>query len=438
MTLRDGTKLAANVYKPAGKGPWPVILSRTPYLKDGRATDETPDPGPGLAKQAKRYTDAGYVFVLQDVRGKGRSEGFYAAFENDIEDGYDAVEWVAAQPWSNGKVGMTGGSALGITANSAAMANPPHLVTAYVVVAPADRLTYSYPGGVLKDKDTIGWLSQQGASEAQLDQVRRRALDDVSWNRVAMTTNRRYIDIPIFNVGGWYDIFNGGTVENFEWLQNHGAKGARGCPEADDGPLRPRPALRRPGVPRRPGADGRRPGDPLVRLLAEGPGQRDHGRAAGQLLHDGLGEEGGAVAQEPAAHLGQLAARQPPRPLLPHRRQGPDDHGSDRRRGEDRLPVRPREARADLRRRQPHLRARPHGPACGRPAAGLSALPDPGAREGRRHRRPGFRGALGRHRRAGHRLHGQAGGRLSRRLRGPRPRRPPSAPATATAACRTR
>ncbi|MEW5686359.1 MAG: CocE/NonD family hydrolase [Pseudomonadota bacterium] len=237
MTLRDGVKLAANVYKPAGKGPWPVVMARTPYLKDGAVTKDTPKPGENMAKQARRYTDAGYVYVVQDVRGKGRSQGFYAAFENDIEDGYDAVEWAAAQPWSNGKVGMTGGSALGITANSAAMAAPPHLVAAYVIVAPADRLTYSYPGGVLKEKDSLGWLKQQGASDELLNQVRRRALDDVSWNRVAMTTNRKYIRIPIYNVGGWYDIFNGGTVENFEFLQNQGAAGARGNQKLMMGPF---------------------------------------------------------------------------------------------------------------------------------------------------------------------------------------------------------
>jgi predicted acyl esterase len=241
MTLRDGVKLAANVFKPAGQGPWPVVLSRTPYLKDGRIDREKDPKGAkareNLAKQAKRYTDAGYVFVLQDVRGKGRSQGFYAAFENDIEDGYDAVEWAAAQPWSNGRVGMTGGSALGITANSAALAAPPHLAAAYVVVAPADRLSYSYPGGVLKDKDTIGWLRQQGTSEAVLDRTRTRALDDVSWNRVAMTTNRKYIDIPIYNVGGWYDIFNGGSVDNFVFLQNQGAKGARGNQKLMMGPF---------------------------------------------------------------------------------------------------------------------------------------------------------------------------------------------------------
>lgn len=241
MTLRDGVKLAANVFQPAGNGPWPVVLSRTPYLKDGRIDRERDPKGAEnrkrLVEQAKRYTDAGYVFVVQDVRGKGRSQGFYAAFENDIEDGYDAVEWAGTQPWSNGKVGMTGGSALGITANSAAMAAPPHLKAAYVVVAPADRLAYSYPGGVLKEKDSIGWLRQQGTSEEVLNRVRTRALDDVSWNRVAMSTNRKYIEIPIYNVGGWYDIFNGGTVENFEYLQNQGAAGARGNQKLLMGPF---------------------------------------------------------------------------------------------------------------------------------------------------------------------------------------------------------
>ena len=75
-----------------------------------------------MALIAWKYVKAGYVFVLQDVRGKGHSEGHYAAFANDIEDGYDTVEWAAKQPWCNGKIGMTGGSAMGITANMAAIA----------------------------------------------------------------------------------------------------------------------------------------------------------------------------------------------------------------------------------------------------------------------------------------------------------------------------
>ena len=66
-----------------------------------------------------------------------------------------SVEWAAAQPWSNGKVGLSGGSAMGITSTEAAMAAPPHLKAAYVVVAPFDLLQNSYPGGVLKEKDVL-------------------------------------------------------------------------------------------------------------------------------------------------------------------------------------------------------------------------------------------------------------------------------------------
>ena len=239
--MRDGTKLAANVYKPAGKGPWPVVLSRTPYLKDGRLDPEKDPKGEKakaqLAKQAKRYTDAGYVFVLQDVRGKGRSQGFYAAFENDVSDGYDSVEWAATQPWSDGKVGMTGGSALGITANEAAMAAPPHLKAAYVVVAPQNLLTNSYMGGVLKEKDTIDWQRQQGISEEVLDRGRKRVVDDVFWDATAMTVNRKFVRIPIYNVGGWYDIFNRGDAGNFQYLQNEGAARARGTQKLYMGPF---------------------------------------------------------------------------------------------------------------------------------------------------------------------------------------------------------
>ena len=220
MSARDGTKLAANVFLPAGAGPFPVVLSRTPYLKDAL--------GDLAGYSAKKYTDAGFAFVMQDVRGKGHSEGFYEAFIPDMEDGYDTVEWVAKQSWSNGRVGMVGASALGITTNLAAMAAPPHLVAAFVIVAPYDQLLNTYPGGVLKDEDTLGWLKGQGESQTQLDQVRGSAANSAFWNEHAMTTQRKFIRIPMYNQGAWYDIFNDGNVENFRWLQNFGAKGARG------------------------------------------------------------------------------------------------------------------------------------------------------------------------------------------------------------------
>src|SRR5262249_55087359 len=104
VTMRDGTKLAVSIYLPAGNGPWPSVLTRTPYGKDAG------DP----AKNEALYVDNGYVRVLQDSRGKGKSEGTYRPFADDVEDGYDTIEWMAKQPWSNGKVGMSGTSAMAI------------------------------------------------------------------------------------------------------------------------------------------------------------------------------------------------------------------------------------------------------------------------------------------------------------------------------------
>jgi uncharacterized protein len=228
MTTRDGVSLSANVFLPQGAGPFPVVLSRTPYLKDAL--------GESSGYVAKKYVDAGFAFVMQDVRGKGRSAGFYEAFTPDMEDGFDTVEWVASQPWCNGKVGMVGASALGITSNLAAIAAPPHLIAAYVIVAPYDQLLNTYPGGVLKDEDTLGWLKGQGESQSQLDKVRGGATNTAFWNEHAMSTQRKFIHIPIYNQGAWYDIFNDGNVENFRWLQNFGSKGARGNQKLYMGP----------------------------------------------------------------------------------------------------------------------------------------------------------------------------------------------------------
>src|SRR6185503_19576456 len=80
-------------------------------------------------------------------------------------------------------------------------------------------------------------MKGQGVSDEVLDQQRRRVTDDIFWNRNAMSVNRKYIDIPIYNVGGWYDIFDHGNISNFEYLQDHGAKGARGNQKLLMGPF---------------------------------------------------------------------------------------------------------------------------------------------------------------------------------------------------------
>jgi predicted acyl esterase len=227
--MRDGVKLAANVFLPEGQGPWPVIVTRTPYLKDGKMFAK-PDT-------ALRFTKAGYAYVVQDVRGKGHSNGFYDAFANDTEDGYDTIEGLAAQPWSNGKVGITGGSAMGITSNLAAISAPPHLKAAYVIVAPNETFRTSYLGGVPEDHDLVGWLHDQGVSDAVIAHSLAGSTRTVFADRLGPGKALKYVRIPIWNVGGWYDIFNTGEVENFEVLQNEGSKGARGNQRLTMGPF---------------------------------------------------------------------------------------------------------------------------------------------------------------------------------------------------------
>jgi putative CocE/NonD family hydrolase len=167
VPMRDGVNLATNIYLPAGDGPWPVVLTRTPYNKNA------------AAGSAANYNQRGYALIAQDVRGRYESEGENRPFETDIEDGYDTVEWIAAQAFSNGKIGIFGTSAPGITSNLAAAAAPPHLTAAYVTVAP-DSLFYRsrFVGGVFKESHSGGWLRGQGVSEDVINAYRARAVLD--------------------------------------------------------------------------------------------------------------------------------------------------------------------------------------------------------------------------------------------------------------------
>lgn len=226
--MRDEVKLAGNLYLPAGQGPFPCIVQRTPYGKDAMFASPS---------GAKKYTDAGYAYFVQDVRGKGRSEGFYSAFINDAFDGYDTIEWMAKQDWCNGSIGITGASAMGYTSLLAATMNPPHLKAAYVVVAPSTRLTGAYIGGAYKQKDSGDWSRGQGVTEEVIAQQAANYPASSYWDRTEIAEQRKYIDIPIYQYGGWFDIFNEGNVRNFMYLQHEGAVGARGNQKLEMGPF---------------------------------------------------------------------------------------------------------------------------------------------------------------------------------------------------------
>ncbi len=106
VQMRDGTILYADVYRPAADGRYPTLLQRTPYNKELNALAL-------LQLDPLRAVSEGYAVVIQDVRGRFRSEGEFAPFHQEIEDGFDTVEWCAAEPWSSGDVGMYGGSYVG-------------------------------------------------------------------------------------------------------------------------------------------------------------------------------------------------------------------------------------------------------------------------------------------------------------------------------------
>ena len=170
VPMRDGVKLAADIWLPEGPGRHPVLLARTPYMKTGLQ----------LAAWAQYFAGRGYVVVLQDTRGRGDSEGAFDAFFGEGKDGYDTVEWLAAQPWSNGRVGMFGPSYLGTAQWLAARERPPHL-TCIVPTAAAGRWFEEVPymGGAFSQMFALSWANEVSG---RIDQEAN--LESLDWERV--------------------------------------------------------------------------------------------------------------------------------------------------------------------------------------------------------------------------------------------------------------
>ena len=150
-TMRDGTVLRSDVFLPDGASPFPTLLRRTPYDKERDLTIE----------QATAFVQSGYAVVVQDVRGRYASDGelkmgFFSSDVHDAEDGYDTVEWAAAQPWSNGRVGTWGSSYDGWTQWALAHTRPPHLVTMIPGMIAADLLEREL-SGVLRLGRVLTW-----------------------------------------------------------------------------------------------------------------------------------------------------------------------------------------------------------------------------------------------------------------------------------------
>ena len=249
--MRDGVVLRADVFRPTAAGRFPVIMQRTPYNKANYNANGAPF--------AIRAAARGYVVILQDVRGRFASDGDWYPFQHEVDDGYDTVEWAAALPYSNGKVGMFGWSYLGVTQMSAALAQPPHLVSLFPVVTACDYYDeWTYRGGVFQQFFNESWASFRLAPDTLDRRVKKSAnamnrvwelplggfsffetgsvrdlapyffhwlehstYDDY-WKQWSLNGRFGNIAVPCYHVGGWYDIFLNGTLRNYMGLKAHG------------------------------------------------------------------------------------------------------------------------------------------------------------------------------------------------------------------------
>lgn len=251
IPMRDGVRLAADVYRPDTKRKRPVIVARSPYNRKGER------------KRGEFFAQHGFVFIAQDVRGRYESGGAFEPFVNEGRDGYDTIEWAARQHWSNGKVGTTGASYLGMDQFAAAIERPPHLAGMWIAVAGSNFYQDSAYVGGTTSLHWPGWILDSGIRDVHLPEAlrarfaaiqknpeewlrlspRRRLetfaqapeqarmyrefyehplLDDF-WKRPGLDSASRLgvmKDVPIFLVGGWYDELTSSLVRTFQRLRS--------------------------------------------------------------------------------------------------------------------------------------------------------------------------------------------------------------------------
>lgn len=235
IPMRDGIRLATDVYRDATVTQAPVILMRTPYDRTQQKAN------------AERYAAAGYVVIIQDCRGTRASEGVLAPYNNEGQDGYDTIEWIMRQSWCSGRVGMMGGSYVGAVQWQAAAESPPGLV------AIAPQATWSsfyrnlYLSGAVRLSLIAGWIAgntkrPEGVTPADMDEaLMRLPLSDVDtaigwpmpwldaylthpepngfWTRLDLTSRLPELQIPALHVVGYYDFFSRESVDTFVIMQ---------------------------------------------------------------------------------------------------------------------------------------------------------------------------------------------------------------------------
>lgn len=222
VPMRDGKKMATDIYIPAQQGKFPVILVRTPYNKIGVE---------GFGKDGVKR---GYVVVAQDTRGRWASEGENLPFIGDgwwagHQDGADTLEWLVKQPWCNGKIGTWGGSAVGITQLALAGTGTRLLSAQHILVgAPSFYPHLVYPGGVFKKAMIEDWLAATKHQDGATEFWTKHPTFDSFWRQFDLNSRWGKVNAPAVHLGGWHDIFGQGTIDSFVGYQTKGGEKARG------------------------------------------------------------------------------------------------------------------------------------------------------------------------------------------------------------------
>lgn len=267
VRMRDGTVLRADVYRPDAGGKFPILLKRTPYDKSVAARRT-------IYLDPIRAASHGYAVVIQDVRGRYASDGDFSPFFQEMDDGYDTVEWCAGQPYSSGRVGMFGRSYHGATQWLAACRTPPALHAIYPGITASDyHEGWTYQGGAACWGFLISWttnalaldnfakLSRDRGFSSDVRQRLARAVNDLDrgfrflplreyphlrdglapyfydwlahpsaddyWRPVKIEDHHGRIRVAAFNAGGWFDIFLKGTLRNFTGMRARGPREVR-------------------------------------------------------------------------------------------------------------------------------------------------------------------------------------------------------------------
>ncbi|WP_067930048.1 CocE/NonD family hydrolase [Alicyclobacillus kakegawensis] len=239
IPMRDGVQLAADLFLPAAtEDGMPTIVVRTPYGRQSHA----------LIQQARFFASHGYAVLNVDVRGRGDSEGVFTPYRNEGRDGYDTVEWAAAQPYASGRVGTLGGSYLAKSQWLCALEHPPHLQAMVTLVSPSDAFVewptgtpvpshlcwlFLVSGRTVQNTHALDWeniywhlplYTMDEAAGRVIPQWREEFTHptlDAWWQEISYQQRFGEIDLPVLHVSGWYDDEQVGTLRNFVGMTTH-------------------------------------------------------------------------------------------------------------------------------------------------------------------------------------------------------------------------